>query len=61
MGEEGLPALRSSLSSKNEASATLRPMASLSSTTAVGLLWPRSISEMAERLTPLRSASASSE
>jgi hypothetical protein len=33
----------------------------LSSTVAVGLLWPRSINEMLERLTPERSASASSE
>jgi hypothetical protein len=40
---------------------TPKAVARLSSTAAVGLLPPRSISEMFERLTLLRSASASSE
>ena len=38
-----------------------RPTASLSSTTAVGLVSPLSISEIIDRLTPLRSASPSSD
>src|SRR5262245_59938196 len=40
---------------------TPRPAASFSSPTAVGLLSPRSISEIIDRLTPLLVASASSE
>ena len=39
--------------SNSEASITPRPAASFSSTTAVGLLSPRSMSEIIERLTPL--------
>ena len=44
--------------SKSEARETPRPVASFSSTTAVGLLSPRSISEIIERLTSEASASA---
>src|SRR5262249_17745534 len=47
--------------SNSEASTTPRPPASFSRITAVGLLSPRSISEIIERLTPLLAASASSE
>ena len=47
--------------SNSEPSVTSRPTASFSSTTAVGLASPRSTSEIIERLTPLRAASASSE
>ncbi len=47
--------------SNSEASATPSPVASFSSTTAVGLLPPRSIREIIERLTPQCAASASSD
>src|SRR5262249_32723356 len=47
-------------SSKSVASDTPRPEAIFSSTTAVGLLSPRSTSEIIERLTSLLAASASS-
>src|SRR5262249_20153409 len=47
--------------SNRSASITPSPPASFSSTTAVGLLSPRSTSEIMERLTPLLLASASSE
>jgi hypothetical protein len=47
--------------SNSAASVVFSPEASFSSSTAVGLVSPRSISEIIERLTPLRSASASSD
>ena len=47
--------------SNNEASGTPRPVANFSSSTAVGLLSPRSMSEIIERLTPQCVASASRE
>ncbi len=49
------------LSSNSDATVTPSAADSLSSTVAVALLWPRSIKEILERLTPLRSASAASE
>ena len=45
--------------SNREANGTPSAVATLSRTTAVALVAPRSIREMAERLTPLRAASAS--
>src|SRR5205814_9756861 len=47
--------------SNREASGMPRPLASFSRRTAVGLLWPRSMTEIIERLTPLRAARASRE
>ena len=44
--------------SKSEARVTPNPVASRSSTTAVGLVSPRSMSEIMDRLTPLLTASA---
>src|ERR1700687_3066937 len=49
------------VASNSEASITPRPAASFSSTTAVGLLSPRSTSEIIDRLNPLLAARASSE